>query len=166
MKPKRTIDGIPYSFCPNHTATIEALATARLSGREFRVVLFIMRQTNGYLREEDQISLRFFRERTGITKSNLCHVLARLSDLNIVAIGPGKPPAYSVNPPEKWKSEALSARFVENDNESLSDLTTNVVENDNKQVRTKDNTKDNYYRKQSKDNNKYTRGKYGHMVRR
>ena len=188
MKPKRTISYIPYTFCPNHTATIEALATARLSGREFRVVLLIMRQTDGYLREEDRISPGFFARKTGIGHRNTSRVLARLNKLGIVAITPGKPPAYSVNRPDRWNNDIFEGGRVESDADSAAKTGTIVtendanarrkrgpslpkttrtrVENDAKQLPTKDKTKDNYYRKGSIDNNKYTRGKYGHMVRR
>ena len=102
MKYHRTIEAIPYSFIPNHTLTIEALSHSLLSGRELRIILFIMRQTDGYLREEDQISSAYFHARTGMDKSNLSHTLKRLQKLNILIISPGRPPTYRVNSPDAW----------------------------------------------------------------
>lgn len=165
---RRTNKVIQYSFVPNHTATMEALARSKLSGREFRVVLFIMRQTNGYLREEDQISPPFFERKTGISRTNVPHVLARLQKLRIVSITPGKPPTYSVNPPQRWKSEV----FVKIDEPDSSYLTKGLVNNDDKQLSPKDNLKTTKYRDLSlyninkDDPDKYSRGRFGHMVAR
>lgn len=166
MKPKRTIDSIQYSFVPNHTATMEALAMSSLSGRDFRIVLLILRQTNGYLREEDQISPAFFARRTGLSKSNLSHAIKRLTHLQVISVKPGRPPTYSVNPPQRWKPEA----FVQMDEPDSSKWTRTLVEMDEKQLRPIDNLKKTNYRDRSislfsnNSQSKYTRGKYGHMV--
>jgi len=163
---KRTIDCIGYSFVPNHTATMEALARVKLSGREFRIVLFIMRQTNGYLREEDQISPAFFELKTGIGKDHIPHVLARLQKLGIVTVIPGRPPTYSVNPPQRWKPEV----FAKNGEPFSPNLAISLAENGENQLRPIDNLKKTNYKDISNsfiNNNsqsKYTRGKYGHMV--
>ena len=167
-KYRRTIECIPYSFVPNHTATIEALMRTRLSGREFRIVLFIMRQTDGYLREEDQISPDFFARKTGIDKRNLVHALKRLIHSGIVRrVDNTNPPTYAVNPPTQWHKSI----FVEIDETRSSKSTRKVVEMDEKQLHPKDNLKITNYRYRSKENNnddrdKYIRGKYGHMVHR
>lgn len=156
---------IQYSFVPNHTATMEALARAKLSGREFRIVLFIMRQTNGYLREEDEITPAYFELKTGITRTNLSHVLKRLTKLRIVNVIPGTPPTYSVNPPQRWKKEV----FVKIDEGDSSNPTIGFVKNDEKQLHPIDNLKttnyrDTYFNIKKDDPNKYFRGKYAHMV--
>lgn len=166
-KYRRTIECIPYSFVPNHTATIEALTMTRLSGREFRIVLFIMRQTDGYLREEDQISPDFFARKTGIDKRNLAHALRRLIHSGIVRrVDNTSPPTYTVNPPSQWHKSI----FVKIDETHSSDLTRKIVENDENQLRPKDNLKKTNYRYRSRENNnnrdKYIQGEYGHMVRR
>ena len=162
---KRTVDSINYSFVPNHTVTMEALSIARLSGREFRIVLFIMRQTNGYLREEDQISPDYFARKTGIDKPNLSHSLARLIKLNIVRRAAGtSPPTYSVTHPSYWDRSI----FVKNDEISSSNLTNVLVKNDEKSYHSIDNLKKTDYRDIDigRDPDKYIRGKYGHMVQR
>lgn len=173
MKHQRTISYIPYSFIPNHTAIIEALARSRLSGREFRIILFIMRQTDGYLREQDQISSAFFHTNTGIDKSNLPHTLKKLANLKILTIFPGRPPSYQVNPPAQWHPSI----FVKNDEETRqirrddsSEMTKTLVKNDEKQIHPKDNLKKTL-KKTLKSNSKnekekYVSGRYGHLVRR
>ena len=161
----RTISYIPYSFVPNHTATIEALARSKLSGRQFRMVLFIMRQTDGYLRNEDRISPTFFARNTGISKGNVPRILASLKKLKIITILPGRPPTYSVNPPGHWDRSVL----VKNDEENSSDSTRNLVKNDEKHSHTKDNlkiTNKEYRDRYNLDPEKFTRGKYGHLVKR
>ena len=163
MTTKRTISYIPYSFVPNHTPTIEALACSRLSGREFRIVLFIMRQTDGSLRDEDQISPSFFARKTAIPKSHISHALARLKKLKIISVSPGHPPTYSVNPPSRWDK----ASFAENGEPDSPKTARTLAESgenhsppkDNLKKTTKDNLKITYI-----DPNKYTRGKYGHLV--
>src|SRR3990172_3881386 len=100
--------GVAYSFCPNHTDIIETLARARLSGREFRIVLLIMRQTDGYLRAEDQISPAFFAAKTGIQKAHIGNALARLKTWGIISVTQGRPPAYSVKPPGQWAPKSLT----------------------------------------------------------
>jgi len=162
VRPKRTISYIPYSFCPNHTATIEALARAKFSGRDFRIILLIMRQTDGYLREEDQISPDYFARKTGLSKSNLSHAIRRLAKLHVITITPGKPPTYSVNPPTQWKPGA----FVQMDESNSSKWTRTLVEMDEKQACTIDNLKITTKSSVDNRNDKYTKGQYGHMVAR
>jgi hypothetical protein len=170
MKPTRTVSYIPYSFVPNHTATIEALARSKLSGRQIRTVLFIMRQTDGYLRNEDVISPAYFARKTGISKNHMPHVLSRLKSLSIIAVVPGRPPAYSVNPPDRWQPAAFAkmsdttspemakpvAKFGENRTDTKENLQTTM-----NRPRYKDNRT-----RCSQDPEKYIRGKYGHLVRR
>lgn len=166
-KPKRISSYIQYSFVPNHTATIEALCRSKLSGRDFRVVLFIMRQTDGYLRNEDQISPGFFEQRTGISKSNISHVLARLIKFKIIVMIGGHPPIYSVTPPDQWDKSL----FVKIDEISSSKSTIGHVRFYEPQSQPKENLKITGYKvsignKSNDDPDKYIKGRYGHMVRR
>ena len=168
MKSKRTISYIPYSFVPNHTPTIEALSRSRLSSREFRLILFIMRQTDGYLREEDPISPSFFHTKTGIDKSNLSHALKRIHKLNIITITPGQPPTYSVNPPDTWNHSVFVSndeKSRQNEREDSSKMTKRLVKNDEKQIDPKDNLKITLKKTRSRED-KYIQGRYGHLVRR
>ena len=168
MRTTRTVSYIPYSFVPNHTATIEALALSRLSARELRTVLFIMRQTDGYLRNEDQIAPAFFARNTAIGKDHIPQVLARLRKLNIINVTPGKPPTYSVNPPNKWSKSA----FAKNGESDSPNPARNLAKNGEIYEAPKDNLKTTIYRQhriyntKEIDPEKYTRGKYGRLVKR
>lgn len=84
------------------------MARAKLSAREFRVVLLIMRQTDGYLRGEDQISPDFFSKKTAIPKSHVSHAVARLKQWGVIAVRPGNPPFYAVRPSPDWAPEAFA----------------------------------------------------------
>jgi phage replication O-like protein O len=152
---------IQYSFIPNHTATMEALARSRLSGREFRIVLLIMRQTNGYLREEDQITPAFFQKKTGIGKDHLPHVISKLQNLGIITTTPGNPPFYSVQPPQHWKAEAFTiAKYGE---KSSPNMARKFAKYGEKQIGPIDNIKKtNIFIYNN--NNKHTQGRFGHMV--
>lgn len=170
MRTQRTVSYIPYSFVPNHTATIEALACSKLSGRQIRTVLFIMRQTDGYLRNEDQISPAYFAKKTGINKDHTPHVLSSLRKLNIITTTPGRPPTYSVNPPDHWKPAAF-AKSGENPSPKTAKPVAKFGEN---RTSTKENIQTTMSRPRYRDNlnrysqdpDKYIRGKYGHLVRR
>lgn len=170
MRPSRTVSYIPYSFVPNHTATIEALARSKLSGRQIRTVLFIMRQTDGYLRNEDRISPAYFSRNTGISKDHMPHVLSRLKTLSVIDILPGRPPTYSVNPPDLWHQSAF-AKIGENPSPKMAKTLAKFGEN---HTGTKENIKTTINRygprenkdRHSQDPDKYIRGKYGHCVRR
>lgn len=160
----RTVSYIPYSFVPNHTATIEALARSQLSGRQFRAVLFIMRQTDGYLRNEDSIRPGFFTRNTSIGKDHVPHVLKSLQNLRVITIRPGNPPTYSVNPPADWKDAA----FANPGERTSPNPARKFAKNGEKQLYPKDNLqtthKDRHINKRSTDPRKYKRGRYGHLV--
>ena len=81
---------------------MEALPLTKLSGRDFRVLLFILGQTDGYHRTEDKIKPAFFVERTGLDKSNIRVTVARLRKLHVIAKS-GQ--FYEVLPPDKWDKE-------------------------------------------------------------
>jgi phage replication O-like protein O len=170
MRTTRTVSYIPYSFVPNHTATIEALARSRLSGRQIRTVLFIMRQTDGYLRDEDRISPGFFARKTGIGKDHMPHVLRRLEALNIIAVTQGHPPTYSVNPPDSWRPAA----FAKNGEPPSPKMATTHAKFGENPFSTTENRKTTMARNRYRENrptrnddpDKYIRGRYGHLVRR
>lgn len=137
-------ESINYSFVPNHHETMQALARARLSGREFRLVILILNQTDGYLREQDTILPTFFQERTGISRAHLSNALARLRQWNIIT---QQKHTFKVNFPLHWAPEAFtyspktvnSPKTVSHSPKTVNPLT----ENGEKQIHSKDNTKDN-----------------------
>ena len=109
------IEKIQYSFVPNHRDTMEALVLAKLSGREFRVVIAIMNETDGRLREENAISPAYWEKVTGVDSSNIRRLLASLKGFGIVTSRrEGRQVLYRVQPPSLWdksvKNDALKKR--------------------------------------------------------
>jgi phage replication O-like protein O len=68
---------------PNET--LDALARVNLNGREFQMVILLIRQTYGYWRDEDHLGPNFMEQKTYIDRDNCYHVLARLKSLGIVS---------------------------------------------------------------------------------
>ena len=102
MKKKTgTLESINYSFVPNHQDTMEALARAPLNGLDFRLILLVLRQTDGYLRESDQIGPKFLEEKTGLLNEECYRVFKRLKGWSIISSP--QPGVYKVNPPAMWQ---------------------------------------------------------------
>ncbi len=93
---------IPYEFNAYRREVMTALCLTKLSGRDFRVLLFILGQTDGYHRPEDKIKPLFFVERTGLDKSNIRVTIARLRKLHIIAKSSS---FYTVLPPDQWDKD-------------------------------------------------------------
>ena len=93
---------IDYQFDPYRKEVMRALCLTKLSGRDFRVLLFILGQTDGYHRSEDKIKPAFFVERIGLDKSNVRVTIARLRKLNMI-VKQGS--FYAVLPPDQWDKE-------------------------------------------------------------
>ena len=118
---------------------------AKLSGREFRVVIAIMNETDGRLREENAISPAYWEKVTGVDSSNIRRLLASLKGLGIVTSRrEGRQVLYRVQPPSLWdksvKNDALKksqkvrrkrrAKCVENDAQLPENPRSERVEND------------------------------------
>jgi len=59
-------------------ALLEALCGSNLTNREFRVLLYVLRQTNGYLKNADWIAFSQFVEGTKIRRQHLHATVKRL----------------------------------------------------------------------------------------
>jgi hypothetical protein len=55
-----------------------ALARARLSSQEFRLVVALLNQTDGYLRDSDEISSTFWQAITLMPRASINHTLIRI----------------------------------------------------------------------------------------
>jgi phage replication O-like protein O len=84
---------------------LDALAKANLNGREFQMVILLIRQTYGYWRDEDHLGPNFMEQKTYIDRDNCYHVLARLENLGIVSSH--KRGYYRLNPPSQWRPAAF-----------------------------------------------------------
>jgi phage replication O-like protein O len=107
------VEKIQYSFVPNHRETMMALARARLSSQEFRLVVALLNQTDGYLRDQDEISSTFWQAITLMSRASINHTLKRLTVRRVVAaeLLEGKT-FYRVNHPNHWAPEVFSAQCV------------------------------------------------------
>ena len=107
------LDKIDYSFCPNHRETMMALARVNLSGQEWRVVTALLLQTDGYVREEDEISNSFWRTITLISRQNISPVLTRLIEQGMVnqEVREGKA-YYRLKHPNDWPLEVFGPQQI------------------------------------------------------
>jgi hypothetical protein len=79
------VEKIQYSFVPNHRETMLALARARLTSQEFRLVVALLNQTEGYLRERDEISSTFWQAITLMSRASIKHTLIRILPEALIA---------------------------------------------------------------------------------
>lgn len=97
-----------------HNEILCALAKARLSGAEFRCVMFLLRKTYGWQKKEDKISLSQWGEGTGTQRGHVLETLNELIKKNIVyrRMDGGQIPVYGFNKYfEQWTDvEADSER--------------------------------------------------------
>jgi len=100
---------IEYEFDPYRREVMRTLCFTKLSGADFRVLLFLLGQTNGYHRTRDRIRPVFFVERTGIDKGNIRRTIARLRKWQMIT---KNAQFYEVLPPDQWDKEV----FVETKN--------------------------------------------------
>ena len=120
---------------------IDNLAQIDLSGREFRVLLVIMRRTYGFQKKMDWIALPQLVDSTGISKANLSRIITELEKKKIILRdGSGYIKKVGINTRTlEWLSRK---EVVESDNgdvakrqrrkeNKLSNPTTKIVENDN-----------------------------------
>jgi len=100
---------IEYEFDPYRRKVMRALCLTKLSGTDFRVLLFLLGQTDGYHRTQDDIKPAFFVERTGMDKGNIRRTIVRLRKWHMITKN-GQ--FYEVLPPDQWAKEV----FVETKN--------------------------------------------------
>ncbi|MBU9661855.1 replication protein [Burkholderia multivorans] len=71
-------------------AILEALALANLGKRHYKVLLVLMRQTYGYDKASDEISLTQFHNKTGVLPPNVSSAIDELVDMRVVVRVAGK----------------------------------------------------------------------------
>lgn len=72
----------PYTQLENDT--LEAMARARLTSREFRVMLAVLRLTNGFHLTENIVSLKYLQQLTGLPYNHLYATIKRLSQVQVI----------------------------------------------------------------------------------
>lgn len=75
-------DNGPYTRIANKI--IEVLMVMSLSGRDFRVLLAIMRATYGYGRKDRPLALSYIAKMTGLGRSQVSRSLAKLTKLEVL----------------------------------------------------------------------------------
>jgi phage replication O-like protein O len=94
-----------------HNRIWELLAQANLTSREFRCLMFLFRQTYGYQKKADAISLSQWADGTGMQKHHVMSALGKLEERRIIvriagSQGRGKTAVYGFNKyHEQWISD-------------------------------------------------------------
>lgn len=71
-------------FVPIATELVEALARIRIPGEAMQVLWVILRQTYGWNKKAQEVSLAQFAEATGLVKPRICEALVKLQLMNII----------------------------------------------------------------------------------
>ena len=93
---------VEYQFTPIPNDALERLAAFGLSGREFRILLVVIRKTWGWSKEKDKIPMSQFARFTGIDRRH-CHAILnslikqRIINKTVTAYGDRKVISYSFN---------------------------------------------------------------------
>ena len=98
-----------YTRIPNEV--MEALSRIKLTLYEIRILLYIMRKTFGWGKDEDAISYTQFEDATGISRRHIGRALISLEDKKIIKISrPGPVNSYSVNSNAgEWQLGAITS---------------------------------------------------------
>ena len=71
-----------YTKIPN--SVLEGLCKTRIPGEAVQVLMTIIRQTYGWKKDQDKISLGLFQKKTGIDRSNALRAVKVLEDMKII----------------------------------------------------------------------------------
>lgn len=93
---------ISYQFNAYRQDVMRALCRTKLAGREFRVLLFILGQTDGWHRSQDKIEYSYFTQCTGISLESIRPVVMSLRQKHMIA---KKGRYYRVLPPKQWDQD-------------------------------------------------------------
>jgi phage replication O-like protein O len=102
---------VSYTGIPN--SMMDALICARFTGREFRIILLIARQTCGWGKPEDIIAYAQVAKLTGIARRHVVDAMIALKKAGVLVRerrhGRQYPFSWAINPePSTWDLEALA----------------------------------------------------------
>jgi phage replication O-like protein O len=135
---------------------IEALALADLSKRHYKVLLVLIRQTYGYNKKSDEISLSQFETKTGVLKPNVSTAIDELIEMNVILRSAGTHAhCLSINksyPQWTGKAKVDSSKVwgYQNNNPRVIETITGGYQNDNPEVIDSITTIDNSKRQDQK----------------
>jgi len=123
-------------YCKIANELMGALGRIRIPGEANQILNVIIRQTYGWNKKKDQISLSQFVEKTGIKKPNVRRAIKTLQGMNLIIVGRialskkimsviekdnADIPSYGINKDyETWKPLSKKITVIEKDNRSLS----------------------------------------------
>ncbi len=153
---------------------LKALVRAELSGTEYQVILLVIRQTYGFKKKEDWISLSQFQGITGKSREALCKYIKRLVNKKILVkhSTPGKNAYFSLNKNfDTWIKLVNKSRLVNNSTKTSEQKYTQLVNNSSptKEIITKETiTKENIgLNKSTKRNDlKFPKEDYDFLIRK
>jgi phage replication O-like protein O len=135
---------------------LEALALADLGKRHYKVLLVMIRQTYGYNKKSDEVSLTQFETKTGVLKPNVSTTIDELVTMGVLVRTPGTHAhCLSINKAYPlWtgnaKVDPSKVWGYQNNNLGVIETITGGYQNDNSEVIESITTKDNYKRKDQK----------------
>ena len=95
-----------------HNTILEALAKARLSGSEFRCLLYLLRKTYGWNKKEDRISLSQWAEGTDTKRNHILGTLNSLVAKKIIYRTGSYIPTYGFNKyVEEWQDTSVNSEI-------------------------------------------------------
>lgn len=101
-----------FTMVPNEI--LEALCWVQLSGYEWRVLMWLFRQTYGYNKDKDWISLTQFQNKTGIERRHVHRAIKNLESKKVIVayLGDKRRPMYRFqNNFLKWKIPTFRGDF-------------------------------------------------------
>jgi phage replication O-like protein O len=135
---------------------MEALALADLGKRHYKIMLVMCRQTYGYNKKADEVSLSQFHDKTGIMPPNVSTAIEELVAMRVLIKTPGKYAAcLAVNKAyAQWtgkaKVDVSKVWGYQNNNSTVIETISEGYQNDNDGVIETITTKDNSKRKDQK----------------
>jgi phage replication O-like protein O len=135
---------------------MEALALADLGKRHYKIMLVMCRQTYGYNKKADEVSLSQFHDKTGIFPPNVSTAIEELVAMRVLIKTPGKYAAcLAVNKAyAQWagkaKVDVSKVWGYQNNNSTVIETISEGYQNDNDGVIETITTKDNSKRKDQK----------------
>jgi phage replication O-like protein O len=135
---------------------MEALALADLGKRHYKIMLVMCRQTYGYNKKADEVSLSQFHDKTGILPPNVSTTIEELVAMRVLIKTPGKYAAcLAVNKAyAQWagkaKVDVSKVWGYQNNNSTVIETISEGYQNDNDGVIETITTKDNSKRKDQK----------------
>lgn len=138
-----------------HNHIWEALATAPLSGAEFRCLMHLFRQTYGWRKKQDTISIGQWQKATGLPRRSVIRTIQGLLAKNIIFRidnGAYKTPTWGFNKyVETWNLGTTSVQNVTSVQNDTSDETDTKTSDQNDTRSSDQNDTHKRYRKDKKD---------------